>query len=212
MDAHSNPRKALKLAQEQEDRRRRRNERDSARRAAETAEQRSERLRKQRERYRARRVAQTASERQATSQQRSPRKHERLMAASWNLVLCPAYFFAVDETSWIPERELRFNRVLCREHSICCHNSHCFNSVPFKVKMSCKHGYIGHDNMLNLFRKISCLSFTQSLMNVCILENCNLMCTYTVVTDPCHIPPLTQSRPMMLCIYTSISTKALASG
>ena len=92
MDAHSNPRKALKLAQEQEDRRRRRNERDSARRAAETAEQRSERLRKQRERYRARHVAQTASERQATSQQRSPRKHERLMAASWNLVLCPAYF------------------------------------------------------------------------------------------------------------------------
>ena len=37
---HSNPRRALKLAQEQEDRRRRRNERDRARRAAETAEQR----------------------------------------------------------------------------------------------------------------------------------------------------------------------------
>ena len=47
----------------------------------------------------------------------------------------------------------------------CSHNSHCFNSVPFKVKMSCKHGYIGHANMLNLFTKISWLSFTQSLMS-----------------------------------------------
>ena len=28
-------------------------------------------------------------------------------------------------------------------------------------------------------------------------------CTYTVVTHPCHIPPLAQARPMMLCIYTS---------
>ena len=34
-------------------------------------------------------------------------------------------------------------------------------------------------------------------------ESCNLMCIYTVVTDPCHIPPLAQARPMMLCIYTS---------
>ena len=36
------------------------------------------------------------------------------------------------------------------------------------------------------------------------LESCNLMCTYTVVTHPCHIPPLAQARPMMLCIYTSL--------
>ena len=36
------------------------------------------------------------------------------------------------------------------------------------------------------------------------LESCNLMCTYTVVTHPYHIPPLAQARPMMLCIYTSI--------
>ena len=36
------------------------------------------------------------------------------------------------------------------------------------------------------------------------LESCNLMCIYTVVTDPCHIPPLAQARPMMLCIYTSL--------
>ena len=35
------------------------------------------------------------------------------------------------------------------------------------------------------------------------LESCDLMCIYTVVTDPCHIPPLAQARPMMLCIYTS---------
>jgi len=27
------------------------------------------------------------------------------------------------------------------------------------------------------------------------LESCNLMCTYTVVTHPCHIPPLAQARP-----------------
>ena len=44
----SDPRRALKSAQEQEDWRRRRNKRDRARRAAETAEQRSERLKKRR--------------------------------------------------------------------------------------------------------------------------------------------------------------------
>ena len=36
------------------------------------------------------------------------------------------------------------------------------------------------------------------------LESCNLMCTYTVLTHPCDIPPLAQDRPMMLCIYTSL--------
>ena len=36
------------------------------------------------------------------------------------------------------------------------------------------------------------------------LESCNLMCTYAVVTHPCHIPPLAQAHPMMLCIYTSM--------
>ena len=35
------------------------------------------------------------------------------------------------------------------------------------------------------------------------LESYNLMCTYIVVTHPCHISPLAQARPMMLCIYTS---------
>ena len=62
MDAHGNPRRALKSAQEQKDRQRRRIERDRAQRAAETAEQRSERLRERRERDRARRIAQTSSE------------------------------------------------------------------------------------------------------------------------------------------------------
>ena len=28
------------------------------------------------------------------------------------------------------------------------------------------------------------------------------MCTYTVLTHPCDIPPLAQAHPMMLCIYT----------
>ena len=79
MDAHRNPRKARKSAQEQ-DRRRRRNERDRAWRAAETVEQRSERLRKRRERNCARRAAQTASERQATSQQRSTHERKRMAA------------------------------------------------------------------------------------------------------------------------------------
>ena len=37
------------------------------------------------------------------------------------------------------------------------------------------------------------------------LESCNLMCTYTVVTHPCHISLLAQACPMMLCIYTSMN-------
>ena len=45
MDSQSNPRRALKSVQEQEDRRRHRNKRDRAQHAAETVEQRSERLR-----------------------------------------------------------------------------------------------------------------------------------------------------------------------
>ena len=63
---------------------------------------------------------------------------------------------------------------------------------------------LGDAKMLNLFRNISWLSFTQSLMTVCILIwRVVLMCTYAVVTHPCDIPPLAQARPMMLCIYTS---------
>ena len=80
MDTQINPRRALKSAQVQEDRRRRRNERDRARHVAETAEQRSERLRKRRERDHARHAAQTASERQATSQRQSTRECERTAA------------------------------------------------------------------------------------------------------------------------------------
>ena len=80
MDAHRNPRRALKPAQEQEDRRRCRNERDRAQHPAEIAKKRSERLRKRRERDHARHAAQTASERQATSQQRSTLERERMAA------------------------------------------------------------------------------------------------------------------------------------
>ena len=78
--AYSNSRRALKSAQEHEDQRRHRNERDRARSAAETVEQRSKRLRKRREREHARCTAQTASERQVTSQQRSTRERERMPA------------------------------------------------------------------------------------------------------------------------------------
>ena len=77
MDPHSNPRRGLKSAQEQEGRWHRKNERGRAWRAAETAEQRSKRLRKRRERNRARPAAQTAGERQATSEQRGPEERER---------------------------------------------------------------------------------------------------------------------------------------
>ena len=51
------------------------------------------------------------------------------------------------------------------------------------------------------------LAFFHPKPNECLdfdLESCILMCTYTVVTHPCDIPPLAQARPMMLCIYTSI--------
>ena len=41
------------------------------------------------------------------------------------------------------------------------------------------------------------------------LESCNFNCTYIVVTHPCHIPPLTQARPMMLCIYTSFNAAVM---
>ena len=82
MDTCSNPRRALKSAQEQEDMWWHRNKRGRVRSAAETVEQRSEGLRKWRERDRARRTAQTASERQATSQQRSIHERERMAAES----------------------------------------------------------------------------------------------------------------------------------
>ena len=62
--------------------------------------------------------------------------------------------------------------------------------------------------MLYLFRKISCMALFHPKPNEFLhfdLESCNLMCTYTVVTHPCHMAPLAQARPMMLCIYTSNS-------
>ena len=42
------------------------------------------------------------------------------------------------------------------------------------------------------------LAFFHPKPNECLhfdLESCNLMCTYTVVTDPCDIPPLAQLAP-----------------
>ena len=80
MDTQTSSRRGLKSAQEQEDWRRHRNERERARRAAETAEQRNKQLRKRRERDRARCAAQTASERQATLLRKSTRERERTAA------------------------------------------------------------------------------------------------------------------------------------
>ena len=78
MDTHSNPRRAVKSAQEQEDRRRGAETKETV--LDELQRQRNERLRKRREKDRARRAAQTASERQATSQQKSLRERERMAA------------------------------------------------------------------------------------------------------------------------------------
>ena len=60
-----------------------------------------------------------------------------------------------------------------------------------------QHALLVQKDFLALFhpKPNECLRFD--------LESCNLMCTYTVVTQPCHIPPLAQARPMMICIYTS---------
>ena len=70
--------------------------------------------------------------------------------------------------------------------------------------MSCKHGSYQHALLVQkdfswLFhpKPNGCLHFD--------LESCNLMCTCTVPTHACDIPPLEQACPMMLCIYTSIS-------
>ena len=77
-------------------------------------------------------------------------------------------------------------------------------TVPFKAKMSYQqlhwtrqHAQLVEKDFLAPFhpKPNGCLRFD--------LESCNLMCTYTVVTHPCDIPPLAQARPMMLCIYTS---------
>ena len=59
-----------------------------------------------------------------------------------------------------------------------------------------QHALLVQKDFLALFyaKPNECLRFD--------LKSCNIMCTYTV-TEPCHIPPLTQARPMMLCIYTS---------
>ena len=80
MDTQSNPRRALKSAQEQKDRRHRRNERDRAWRATETAEQRSKRLTKRRERDRARRAAQLLVKRKLPHSRKVP-----VNAKEWQL-------------------------------------------------------------------------------------------------------------------------------
>ena len=95
----------------------------------------------------------------------------------------------------------RFNIVLCREQNM-------LSQLPLFQQCS-----ISRANMATLYTPTcsTCSErFPGSLSpkpNECLhfdLESCNLMCIYTVVTDPCHIPPLAQARPMMLCIYTSL--------
>ena len=77
-------------------------------------------------------------------------------------------------------------------------------STVFHSKPRC------HANMVTLNTPTCSTSSERSFLTVspndCVrfdLESCNFMCTYTVITHPCHIPPLAQARPMMLCIYTS---------
>ena len=160
-------------------------------------EERSERLRKLKERDHAKHTTKTASERQVTLQRKSTHEHERMAnetseeremrlqrarckrgysrwETNWQLKPWGEGKFTADEHqpawkvgSWNPqERKLRLE---CYRTTVCSHNYYCFKSVPFKAKMSCKHGYIVHANMLNLFRNISWLSFTQSLMYFCVV-------------------------------------------
>ena len=74
------------------------------------------------------------------------------------------------------ERELRLEccRTRCREQPM--QLQLCFNSVAFKAKILCKHGYIAHSNMLNLFRKTS---FIQSLMDCCVVVVTSMLQNYT---------------------------------
>ena len=101
------------------------------------------------------------------------------------------------------ERELRFNRVLCREQ-------HMLPQLPLFQQCSIQsqdvmqtwlhwtrqHAQLVHKDFLALFHPKP----NECLHALWFGE----LCTYTVVTDPCHIPPFAQARPMMLCIYTTI--------
>ena len=91
------------------------------------------------------------------------------------------------------------------QQPICCHNSHSFNSHSIQCQdvmqtwlhWRCQDALLVQKHFVALFhpKPNECLHFD--------LESCNLMCTYTFVTHPCHIPTLAQARPMMLCIYIS---------
>ena len=91
------------------------------------------------------------------------------------------------------------------QQPICCHNSHSFNSHSIQsqdvmqtwLHWRCQDALLVQKHFMALFhpKPNECLHFD--------LESCNLMCTYTFVTHPCHIPTLAQARPMMLCIYIS---------
>ena len=160
-----------------------------ARRTLKSVQEQEDRRRRRNERDRAWRAAETAEQRSEILSKRRER----------NCAKCAAQTAS--------ERQVTSQQRSTRERErMAAKTPENDNSVPFKAKMSCKHGYIGYTNMLYLFRKISCMALFHPKPNKFLrfdLESCNLMCTYTVVTHPCHIPPLAQARPMMLCIYTS---------
>ena len=156
-----------------------------ARRTLKSVQEQEDRRRRRNERDRAWRAAETAEQRSEILSKRRER----------NCAKCAAQTAS--------ERQVTSQQRSTRERErMAAKTPENDNSVPFKAKMSCKHGYIGYANMLYLFRKISWLGFTQSLMNV--IWRVVILCVHILLfTHQCHIPPLAQARPMMLCIYTS---------
>ena len=158
MDAHSNPRRAVKSPQEQED----------WRRGAETKEtvldvlqrQLSERLRKRREKDRARRAAQTASEK--TSYLTAEKPPWTRKNGSWKPIVSCQTCFSLGTRLAETLREIWDRVIIMQRPQHMLPQLPLFQQCSIQAKISCKHGYIGHDNMLYLFRKISWLAFTQA--------------------------------------------------
>ena len=124
---------------------------------------------------------------------------------SWNLVSCQAYFSLGTRLAEI----LRGNwdRVIIMQRP-----QHMLPQLPLFQQCSIQSQDV-MQTWLHWRRQDALLvqkhfvALFHPKPNECLhfdLESCNLMCTYTVVTNPCRIPPLSQARPMMLRIYTSI--------
>ena len=111
-----------------------------ARRTLKSVQEQEDRRRRRNERDRAWRAAETAEQRSEILSKRRER----------NCAKCAAQTAS--------ERQVTSQQRSTRERErMAAKTPENDNSVPFKAKMSCKHGYIGYANMLYLFRKISWL-------------------------------------------------------